>query len=162
VPPVAQDDSLSTNEDTPLAGSVLVDNGNGSDLDADGDALTVTQVNGNGLNVGAQITLASGALLTLDANGSFDYDTNGQFEDLAVGASTTDSFTYTLSDGTQGTGAVHGVSFGAAGPVLDVGGVDVPLASVLAVTDGSRAGQSSGPSEGQSSSTPSDPTTSAV
>ena len=69
---------------------------------------------------------------------------------------------YTLSDGTQGTGAVHGVSFGAAGPVLDVGGVDVPLASVLAVTDGSRAGQSSGPSEGQSSSTPSDPTTSAV
>ena len=103
VPPVAQDDSLSTNEDTPLAGSVLVDNGNGSDLDADGDALTVTQVNGNGLNVGAQITLASGALLTLDANGSFDYDTNGQFEDLAVGASTTDSFTYTISDGNGGT-----------------------------------------------------------
>ena len=103
VPPVAQDDSLSTNEDTPLSGSVLVDNGNGSDLDADGDALTVTQVNGNGLNVGAQITLASGALLTLDANGSFDYDTNGQFEDLAVGASTTDSFTYTISDGNGGT-----------------------------------------------------------
>ncbi len=69
---------------------------------------------------------------------------------------------YTLSDGTQGTGAVHGVSFGAAGPVLDVGGVDVPLASVLAVTDGSRAGQSAGPSTGQSSTTPSDPTTSAV
>jgi len=68
---------------------------------------------------------------------------------------------YTLSDGTQGTGAVHGVSFGAAGPVLDVGGVDVPLASVLAVTDGSRAGQSSGQSA-QSSSTPSDPTTSTV
>ncbi len=73
---------------------------------------------------------------------------------------------YTLSDGTQGTGAVHGVSFGAAGPVLDVGGVDVPLASVLAVTDGSRAGQPQGQSEGQSeghsSSTPSEPTTSAV
>ncbi len=68
---------------------------------------------------------------------------------------------YTLSDGAQGTGAVHGVSFGAAGPVLDVGGVDVPLASVLAVTDGSRAGQSSGQSA-QSSSTPSDPTTSTV
>ena len=58
------------------------------------------------------------------------------------------------------------MSFGAAGPVLDVGGVDVPLASVLAVTDGSRAGQPQGQSEGQSeghsSSTPSEPTTSAV
>jgi flagellar basal-body rod modification protein FlgD len=55
---------------------------------------------------------------------------------------------YTLADGTQGTGAVHGVSFGATGPVLDVGGVDVPLASVLAVTDGSRATTGSSGSSG--------------
>ena len=55
---------------------------------------------------------------------------------------------YTLADGTQGTGAVHGVSFGATGPVLDVGGVDVPLASVLAVTDGSRAATGSSGSSG--------------
>ena len=103
VPPVAQDDNLSTNEDTPLSGSVLVDNGNGSDSDADGDTLTVTQVNGNGLNVGTQITLASGALLTLNANGSFDYDPNGQFEGLAVADSTSDSFSYTVSDGNGGT-----------------------------------------------------------
>ena len=60
---------------------------------------------------------------------------------------------YTLADGTQGTGAVHGVSFGATGPVLDVGGVDVPLASVLAVTDGSRAATGSSGSSGSSGDT---------
>ena len=60
---------------------------------------------------------------------------------------------YTLSDGAQGTGAVHGVSFGATGPVLDVGGVDVPLASVLAVTDGSRAATGSSGSSGSSGDT---------
>lgn len=54
---------------------------------------------------------------------------------------------YTLADGTQGTGPVQGVTFGAAGPVLDVDGVDVPLASVLTVTSGSEGAQaSSGPS----------------
>ena len=49
------------------------------------------------------------------------------------------SVTYTLADGTQGSGTVHGVEFGADGPVLDVDGVDVPIASVLTVHDGSDA-----------------------
>jgi len=44
--------------------------------------------------------------------------------------------TYTLSDGTQGTGLVHGVTFGDTGPVLDVEGVEVPIANVVTVTDG--------------------------
>jgi len=44
--------------------------------------------------------------------------------------------TYTLEDGTEGTGVVHGVTFGSTGPVLDVDGVDVPISSVLTVTDG--------------------------
>ncbi|GAB2642049.1 hypothetical protein GCM10027270_33080 [Nocardioides ginkgobilobae] len=62
---------------------------------------------------------------------------------------------YTLDDGTQGTGAVQGVTFGATGPVLDVDGVDVPLASVLSVTgSGASAGPSSAtPSTGSTSST---------
>lgn len=62
---------------------------------------------------------------------------------------------YTLDDGTQGTGAVQGVTFGATGPVLDVDGVDVPLASVLTVTGAGSAGADSSatPSTGSTSST---------
>ena len=63
---------------------------------------------------------------------------------------------YTLDDGTQGTGAVQGVTFGATGPVLDVDGVDVPLASVLTVTGG---GATAGPA---SSATPSTGSTSST
>ena len=63
---------------------------------------------------------------------------------------------YTLADGTEGTGPVHGVTFGTAGPVLDVDGVDVPLASVLTVTSGaasSDAPSAATPSTGSTSST---------
>ena len=45
--------------------------------------------------------------------------------------------TYTLEDGTEGTGVVHGVTFGDKGPVLDVDGVEVPVSNVVTVTDGS-------------------------
>jgi flagellar basal-body rod modification protein FlgD len=44
--------------------------------------------------------------------------------------------TYTLADGTEGAGIVHGVTFGEQGPVLQVGDVDVPIANVVTVTDG--------------------------
>ncbi|WP_424971012.1 Ig-like domain-containing protein [Dinoroseobacter sp. S76] len=102
--PVAADDAVSTDEDTALNGSVLVDNGSGADSDVDAsDTLMVSQVNGSAANVGTQITLASGALLTLNADGTFDYDPNGQFEALAVGESDTDSFSYTVSDGNGGS-----------------------------------------------------------
>jgi flagellar basal-body rod modification protein FlgD len=47
--------------------------------------------------------------------------------------------TYTLEDGTEGTGVVHGVTFGAEGPVLDVDGVEVPISGVVTVTDGAPA-----------------------
>jgi flagellar basal-body rod modification protein FlgD len=44
--------------------------------------------------------------------------------------------TYTLQDGTEGSGVVHGVQFGANGPVLDVDGLEVPISQVQTVTDG--------------------------
>ncbi|WP_425404062.1 Ig-like domain-containing protein [Hwanghaeella sp.] len=100
--PVAQDDSFTTNEDTSVSGSVLVDNGAGADFDPDGDALTVSAVNGAAADVGVPLTLPSGALLTLNANGTFSYDPNGQFESLAVGAIGVDSFTYEIADGNGG------------------------------------------------------------
>ncbi|MCB1492945.1 MAG: hypothetical protein KDJ77_14310, partial [Rhodobiaceae bacterium] len=103
LPPVAQDDAVTTDEDTLLNGDVLADNGSGADTDADSDPLTVTLVNGSAGNVGNQITLASGALLLVNATGGFTYDPNGQFEGLSTGQSDTDSFTYTIDDGSGGT-----------------------------------------------------------
>jgi len=45
--------------------------------------------------------------------------------------------TYQVADGTTSTGSVSGVSFGPEGPVLDVNGEQVPIGSVISVTDGS-------------------------
>ncbi|HEY0904737.1 MAG TPA: flagellar hook capping FlgD N-terminal domain-containing protein [Marmoricola sp.] len=44
--------------------------------------------------------------------------------------------TWLDADGVSQSGSVSGVSFGAEGPVLDVAGTTVPIASVLSVTDG--------------------------
>ena len=100
--PVAQDDAETTDEDTAFADSVLPDNGNGVDSDPENDALTVTQVNGTAIASGGLITLPSGATLIMNANGSYIYNPNGQFENLAAGATATDSYTYQISDGNGG------------------------------------------------------------
>jgi len=102
-PPVAVNDTVSTDEDTVLIGDVLIANATTPDSDPNNDTLTVTQVNGNIADVGNQISLASGALLTLNTDGSFDYNPNGQFESLGTETTATDSFTYTISDGNDET-----------------------------------------------------------
>ena len=110
MPGVAQNDAFTTAENAVLNGvsNVFADNGSGPDSDPD-DPLQVTAVNGNALNVGTTITLASGALLTLNANGTFSYDPNGAFDALptpASGASNTpgtDSFTYTITGSSTAT-----------------------------------------------------------
>jgi VCBS repeat-containing protein len=79
-PPVANNDSYATDQDTPLqvaAPGVL-----GNDTDADGDPLTAVLASGP----------ANGSL-TLNANGSFSYMP-------AAGFSGTDGFTYRAYDGT--------------------------------------------------------------
>ncbi|MGD1928409.1 MAG: cadherin-like domain-containing protein [Leptolyngbyaceae cyanobacterium] len=88
--PTANDDSgegFTTNEDTAFTTPDLTLN----DTDEEGTPLTVSQVNGG------VATLTSGATVTINGN-SINYDPNGQFEDLAVGETKTDTFTYTLSD----------------------------------------------------------------
>ncbi|MEH6523794.1 Ig-like domain-containing protein, partial [Sulfitobacter sp.] len=96
----AADDDVATNEDTPLSGDVLADNGNGFDRDdSPNNLMSIAAVNGVAANVGSQITLASGALVTVNADGTFDYDPNGAFEALAAGVDGTDSFTYAVTDG---------------------------------------------------------------
>jgi VCBS repeat-containing protein len=97
--PVAVNDSVTTDEDTPLNSSSVLAN----DIDPDaGAVLSVAQVNGSVGNVGTQITLASGALLTVNANGTSSYNPNGAFELLHGGQQALDSFTYAATDGQGG------------------------------------------------------------
>ena len=100
--PIALDDVYSTTEDTQLVvptDGVLGPSGGGDDSDPDGDGISVSEVNGNPADVGMQIVLASGARLTLNADGSLTYDPTGAFDDLALGETRDDNFTYAISDG---------------------------------------------------------------
>ncbi|MGB7343264.1 MAG: LamG-like jellyroll fold domain-containing protein, partial [Pirellulaceae bacterium] len=88
------------------ASTLTVNAANGllqNDSDADGDSLTVAEVNGVAGNVGSQFAIGDGGLLTVNSDGSFDFDTNGQYDDLAGGATFTETFSYTVSDGNGGT-----------------------------------------------------------
>jgi VCBS repeat-containing protein len=101
--PVAIADQTSVDAEAvaPATGNVLTDGT--PDYDPEGQALTVTEVNGAAGDVGNQITLASGALVTLDATGVYSYDPNGAFDNLLLGTSATDSFSYTIADGNGNT-----------------------------------------------------------
>jgi hypothetical protein len=76
--PIAVDDPLSTDEDTPLSDNVLT-----NDTDADGDALTATLVSGP----------TNDPAFVLNTDGSFTYTPAADFNG-------SDSFTYKVNDGT--------------------------------------------------------------
>ncbi|MEH7830372.1 beta strand repeat-containing protein [Gemmobacter denitrificans] len=97
--PAPQPDDFALNETaTVVNGDLFADNGSGADVNVDAPR-SITAVNGLAGNVGSQITLASGALLTVRADGTFDYDPDGAFEDLPLGVTRDDSFTYQLNGG---------------------------------------------------------------
>jgi VCBS repeat-containing protein len=98
--PVALDDSASTDQNTILDGASVL--ANDSDPDT-GDSLNVSAVDGVAGNVGNPINLNSGARLIMRSDGTYSYDPNGKFTDLGVGASRTDQFNYSASDGHGGT-----------------------------------------------------------
>jgi VCBS repeat-containing protein len=104
--PLAEDDAAITDEDNPVTVAAPGVLNNDSDLDV-GDTLTVTSADTSG---------TGGTLTAWAANGSFTYDPDGQFEYLQAGSSTTDSFTYTVSDGNGGndtatvTVTINGIS----------------------------------------------------
>ena len=136
IPPVAQDDAFEIHENPEGAeigvitnGDLLADNGNGVDSDTNGDTLAITQINGVDITNGEQITLASGALLTIRTDGTFDYDPNGAFDGLSTDDIGTDSFTYTLSDGTVSDTDSATVTITINGdndaPIIDLNGPDV-------------------------------------
>jgi hypothetical protein len=110
--PVQHNDAFAANENFLGEGfNVLANNGTGADSDPDNLTLTVSAVMGSAINVGHQITLASGAHLTLNANGTFFYDSNHVFDALAApgsgstDTSATDTFNY-LINGTLETATV--------------------------------------------------------
>jgi len=84
--PNAEDDSVTTDEDTPVTIDVL---SNDSDPDA-GDMLSVSSVDPTN-NTKGQISQIPVDLVK--------YNPNGQFEYLNVGDTETDTFTYEISDG---------------------------------------------------------------
>lgn len=96
--PVPVNDSARVAEDTPLVLAVL-----GNDGDPEGDALTITEINGQAVAVDDAVDLASGASVTLNGDGTLGYAQNGIFEALISGETGSDSFTYTVSDGNGGT-----------------------------------------------------------
>jgi len=79
--PVAADDDFTTNEDTPLNGNLLDDNGNGTDFDPDNDTLTVT----------SGIFATAHGSVTIEADGDFTYTANANYHG-------SDSFEYTIND----------------------------------------------------------------
>jgi VCBS repeat-containing protein len=86
-PPVAANDSATTNEDTPVTIAVL-----SNDSDIEGDSLSIQSINTTG-TVGQ---------VTINPNGTINYNPNGKFESLGVGQTASDTFTYTVSDGKGG------------------------------------------------------------
>jgi len=130
-PPMAVDDAAITDEDNPVTVAAPGVLSNDSDPDV-GDTLTVTAVNTSG---------TVGAVTAWNAGGSFTYDPNGQFQYLQAGSSTTDSFTYTVSDGNGGTDTatvtitIDGVNDGPTGISLDNSSVAENQPSGTAVGD---------------------------
>ena len=132
--PVAAPDAFTITESGLItAGNLFASNGSGADSDPD-SPLAISAVNGSGANVGAQITLASGALLKVNANGTFDYDPNGAFLSTPTGgsgASNTpahDSFTYTLAGGNTVTVSITLTGLDTDDLLLGTAGADMLIA----------------------------------
>jgi VCBS repeat-containing protein len=100
--PVARDDDAAVMEFASVGGNVIA-GGSGRDSDLDGDALTVIAVAAAGLagTVGTALAGAHGTL-TLAPDGSSSYPAD-HAAPLAAGATESDVFTYTVSDGHGGS-----------------------------------------------------------
>jgi VCBS repeat-containing protein len=91
-PPVAVNDSFTTNEDTPVATTVLA-----NDSDVDGNPLTVTQVNGSAIVAGGAAVAVTNGTVSLNAAGTqLTFTPAANYNGAA-------SYTYTISDGQGGT-----------------------------------------------------------
>lgn len=97
-PPTATDDSATVAEGVATTINVL-----GNDQDAQSATLYVTAINGTAITVGQTITLASGSTVKLNANGTLTYTSGGTSNNGNLGQQTSETFDYTLADGTGPT-----------------------------------------------------------
>lgn len=96
--PQAMDDGAQLEPDEVLESDAL-DGLLANDVEYDaGDSLSIVAINDRTDVVGIPVTLPSGARVTVNADGTYRYDPSGRFDDLEIGESATDSFTYTVSD----------------------------------------------------------------
>jgi protocatechuate 3,4-dioxygenase beta subunit len=93
-----ENDAAMLCSDTEVAIDVLGNDDGGSDI------FSVIAINGESFGPDDAVTLASGAVVRLNGDGTLTYDLTGadDFDDLLLGASDTDSFVYTVSDGNGG------------------------------------------------------------
>ncbi len=91
--PTALDDAFTVAENDDYSGDVLA-----NDVDPDGGSLEVTAVQGLASNVGIFVHLVTDALVTIESDGSLLYESLDRFEALADGQTTTESFTYEVTD----------------------------------------------------------------
>jgi hypothetical protein len=108
--PVANNDSASTDEDTPVNINVR---GNDTDVDV-GDTLTITHVDGTAIAVGGTVAVSGGTVM-LNADGTLTYTPN----DALGGSTVQHNFSYTVSDGDASS---------TANVAVDVEGLDEPPA----------------------------------
>jgi cyclophilin family peptidyl-prolyl cis-trans isomerase len=106
---IATADSFGVSKSGTVGGSLTA-----NDTDLDDTVFTIAKVNGQAAGVGQMLTLPSGAHVTVNANGTFSYDPNHAFDSLGTGQGVTDSFTYTLANGSLVYGSAT-VSIGVAG-----------------------------------------------
>jgi hypothetical protein len=95
--PVAIDDVIATNENTPVSGNVLTTGT--ADSDADGNTLTITQFTINGItyNPGDVANIPGKGSITMNANGSYTFTPTAGYSGAVP------NLDYTLSDGNGGS-----------------------------------------------------------
>ncbi|EJN03643.1 Ig-like domain-containing protein [Phyllobacterium sp. YR531] len=87
--PVAVNDTVATNEDTPVTVNVL-----GNDVDPDNDPLTVTQINGQPISAGGSIDVGNGTI-RLNADNTLTFTPDANYNGTTV-------VSYRISDGNGG------------------------------------------------------------
>ena len=125
-PPVANDDTRSTAEDTPVSGNVIGSGGTGdvADADVDGDTLTVTQIviNGNTVAIpadgsNASVTIPGSGTLVINKTGSYTFTPEADWHGTVPG------ITYTVDDGKGATNSTATATLTiTVTPVVDITG----------------------------------------
>jgi hypothetical protein len=90
---VTRADTATTSEDSSVVINVLA-----NDKDFEGDALHISQINGQAIVVGGTVVLGDGSSVTLNANQTLTFNPNSAFQGLDGGQQAHEIFTYTVTD----------------------------------------------------------------